>query len=161
MEGKKKKRCIIGIICLVILLIVILLCLRSCHNESPPDDTATTAEESKSLDFIPTDDSQDTISIPAASGMNMAAGQTTQTVDLYNPDENDCYFQISLYLSDDTLIYQSDLIEPSEHILDIELLQELDRGVYKNCKLSYNCFTLDDTLTPLNNAEVILDIYSK
>lgn len=161
MDKKKKKRCIIGIILLVILIVVILLCLRSCHNESPPEDTETTTEESKSLDFIPADESQDTISIPAVSGINMAAGQLEQTVDFYNPDENNCYFRISLYLSDDTLLYQSELLKPSEHILDITLNQELEKGIYQNCRLSYGCYTLDESMTPLNSGDVILEINAK
>lgn len=160
MDKKKRKRCIIGIILLVILIIVILLCLRSCHNESPPDDTNTT-EESKSLDFIPADESQNTISIPAVSGINMVAGQLEQTVDFYNPDENNCYFRISLYLSDDTLLYQSELLKPSEHILNITLNQELEKGIYKNCRLAYDCYTLDESMTPLNSGDVILEINAK
>lgn len=161
MEKKKKKRCIIGIILLVVLVIILLLCLRSCHNEPLPDDTEPTTEETKSLDFVPADSSQESITIPATTGLNMAAGQLKQSVDFYNPDENNCYFKISLYLSDDTQLYQSELIEPSEHILDITLNQELEKGIYQNCRLTYDCYTLDETMTPLNSGDVILEINAK
>lgn len=91
--------------------------------------------------------------------MNLKSGQLNQTVDFYNPAENNCYFQISLFLSDDTLIWKSDYIAPSEHITDITLHQELLKGLYPNCRLLYECYTLD-AKSPLNSGEMILEINS-
>lgn len=163
MDSKKKKRCIIGIILFVILVIVILLCLRSCHNESPPPDDTNTTEESelpKSLDFEALED-QEKITIPAVTGLNMTAGQLNQEVNFYNPDTNNCYFQLSLYLSDDTLLYQSDLLQPAESINEIKLSQELKRGIYSNCRLVFDCFTLDEAKEKLNSGTVIMEITAR
>ena len=55
------------------------------------------------------------ISIPGMNGIYLKANQTKQTVDFFNPEENQCYFIISLYLSDGTLIYKSDYIEPGDY----------------------------------------------
>ena len=94
------------------------------------------------------------------NGIYLKANQTKQTVDFFNPAENQCYFIISLYLSDGTLIYKSDYIEPGEKITDIELLQTLKKGVYKNCTLNYDCFTLTNK-SRLNGSTVKLEINSQ
>lgn len=89
----------------------------------------------------------------------MKSGQIQQTVDFYNPEQNACSFVLSLYLSDDTLIYQSDFLAPGEHIVEITLNQALQQGVYGKCRLVYECFTLDNKC-PLNTGEVVLEINS-
>ena len=89
----------------------------------------------------------------------MKSGQLQQSVDFYNPEQNACYFVLSLYLSDDTLIFQSDFLAPGEHISEIMLNQALQRGVYGKCRLVYECFTLDNKCA-LNTGEVILEINS-
>lgn len=99
------------------------------------------------------------IIIPGVNGINLKSNQLEQKVDFYNPDKNNCYFRITLYLSDDTLIWQSNLIEPSKHITEIKLNQALQRGLYRNCRLVYDCYTLDEK-SPLNGGQVKLEINS-
>lgn len=154
----KKKKGYIIIAVIVVILILIFLLFRSCNYSNPPNrDSPIT--ESKSLDFIPKDGKVDSIIIPAINGINLKSGQLQQKVDFYNPEGNPCYFQISLYLSDDTLLWQSEYIAPSENITDITLNQELKRGIYQNCRLVYDCFSLEDK-SKLNGGEVKLEINS-
>ena len=160
--GKRKRAVFVGIITFVI-IVIIILCLRCC-NKTAPDESANAPDSYVSttkpeLDFIPAADDESThsIQIPAMTGMSMRAGRLEQRVDFYNPKENSCYFVLSLYLSDGTLIYKSDMLAPSEHITDITLMQELQRGLYRNCRLVYNCYALDGK-TPLNGSSVVLDI---
>lgn len=158
MEQKKRKRW--AIICLIVIAVIIfILCLRGCQPETNSEPTIP--EESKSLDFIPATKSENTITIPAITGLNMVAGQLQQAVDFRNPDTNHCYFQISLYLSDDTLIYQSGYLAPSEQIQKITLNQELEKGLYLNCRMVFDCFTLDEEKSPLNSGEIIIEINSR
>ena len=49
------------------------------------------------------------------------------------------------------------MIAPTEHIKEITLLQELERGIYRNCRLVYNCYSLDNK-TQLNGSNVVLEI---
>lgn len=154
---KKNKKYIIIAAVTVILLLIFLL-LRSCNCSNHPNGDSSTTE-SKTLDFIPNNSKGDSIIIPAINGMNMKSEQLQQKVDFSNPEENTCYFQISLYLSDDTLLWQSEYIAPSENITDITLNQKLERGVYQNCRLVYDCFLLDDK-SKLNGGEVKLEINS-
>ena len=78
---------------------------------------------------------------------------------LPNPAENHCYFQVSLYLADDTLLWQSDLIKPGKTSAPITLSRPLDPGTYPGATLRYACFRLDREKTPLNGAETKLTLW--
>lgn len=148
------------IILSVLLVIAIIIILRSCNSIVPPNNEQST-ETSSTLDFTPYSEYKDkSISIPGVTGLNFKSGQLQQIVDFYNPENNSCYFVISLYLSDGTLIYQSDYLAPSEHINEINLTQKLQRGLYGNCRLLYNCYSLDSK-AKLNSGEVKLEINSQ
>ena len=156
MDKKIHKYTFVGV-CIIVIIVVVILSLRGCNGTTPNDNNNSSDTTSdKVLDFIPAEESK-SIKIPAVTGIYMRAGQRNQTVDFYNPKENTCYFVISLYLSDDTLIYISDMIAPAEHIKEIMLLQELKRGIYRNCRLVYNCYSLDNK-TQLNGSNVVLEI---
>lgn len=105
-QFKLDRKKYITIVVILVFLIILIFCLcRSCEK-SPSD---TTSEPEKTLEFIPADErDSDNITIPGITGLNMKSKQLNQTVDFYNPNSNLCNFKISLYLSDDTLIYQSD-----------------------------------------------------
>lgn len=156
---RKHKKTIISVLVVFSILMLILL-LRSCQQRMPSIEEPTST--TNSLDFIPASDREaDTITIPAVSGIYLKAGQLHQTVDfIHNPEKNKCYFQIQLLLSDNTLIWESDYIKPSESIKEIELLQTLERGIYKNCKLIFHCYSLDEK-KPLNGGQITLEINSK
>ncbi len=55
---------------------------------------------------------------------------------------------------------KSDYIKPNEHIDSITLNQKLQTGIYKNCKMVYNCYTLNTAKTPLNSGEFAIEINS-
>lgn len=154
----------IYILLLIAVILVLLLLLKCCNNKSntppPSGDTSQTTSTTKPLDFVPAVDApQNSITIPAVSGLNLKSGQLQQKVDFYNPKENQCYFVISIYLSDDTLIYKSDYLAPAETITEITLLQTLQKGTYRNCRMVYNCYTLDSKAT-LNSGDVKIEINS-
>ncbi len=156
----KKMLPIIVLSVLLIIAIIIIFLLRSCNSSIPPNNEQSTTTSS-TLDFKPYAEYRDkSISIPGMTGLDFKAGQLKQVVDFYNPENNPCYFVISLYLSDCTLIYQSDYLAPSEHINEINLKQTLQRGLYGNCRLLYNCYSLD-TKAKLNSGEVKLEINSQ
>lgn len=140
----------------VVIILVWLFYSCQSHKTNPADATTT---ESKSLDFTPYNNTEDTITIPGIDGLNLKAGQLQQQVDFYNSSQNKCYFQISLFLSDGTLMWKSCYIAPSEEISEITLYKELQRGLYKNCRLVYDCYSLNDK-SQLNSGEVKLEINS-
>ena len=157
MEHKQIKR--IVLVVLLAVVVVVILLLRSC-GDSPVIPSTDTDPTKGTLNFTPAGEQQNnTIKIPGMTGIVMQSGQLEQTVDFHNPKENACFFVLSLYLSDDTLIYQSDYLAPGERITEIVLNQTLQRGVYGKCRLVYQCFTLDNKYA-LNTGEVVLEINS-
>lgn len=157
MEHKLGKR--IAVIVLLAVVVVVILLLRSC-GDSPVIPPTGTDPTKGTLDFTPTGEQQrDTISLPGMTEITLQSGQLEQAVDFHNPKENACYFVLSLYLSDDTLIYQSGYLAPGERITEIKLNQPLQRGIYGKCRLVYECFTLDNK-SALNTGVVVLKINS-
>ncbi len=100
----------------------------------------------------------DTIDIPGFDVMNLKAGTTEQSVNLYNPEQNTCYFQMSLLLPDGTQLWKSGLVEPGKAVYEITLNQTLEAGEYENATLKYECFAMDEEQTPLNGSEIKLTL---
>ena len=110
------------------------------------------------------------IAIPGYESLTFTAGKKKQSVDFYNPDENTCYFRISLVLKgetdtangeegnagEETVLWTSDFIEPGEHVKSIKLSKELENGEY-TATLKYECFSLKDK-TPLNGSNIELTL---
>ena len=107
----------------------------------------------------PAEDGPAQIAIPGYEALTLQAGARKQSLRLPNPEENDCYFQISLYLADDTLLWQSDLIKPGKTSAPITLSRPLDPGTYPEATLRYACFRLDREKTPLHGAETKLTLW--
>lgn len=101
---------------------------------------------------------EEQIQIPGYDLIRFRAGVLEQKVNMHNPEDNNCYFKLSLYLPDDTLIWQSELLEPGKAFYDIRLNQKLEAGEYNNAHLKYECFTYDEKQTPLNGADIKLTI---
>ena len=101
------------------------------------------------------------ISIPGYEMLELKANTREQTLCMPNPPQNCCYFQLTLYLSDGTLIWQSELIEPGSNSKPMVLLHSLSKGMYYNAILKYSCYSMDGTLTPLNGAETKLTLKVK
>ena len=105
-----------------------------------------------------TEDGQAGIAIPGYKSIVLAAGDTRQSVNLYNPEVNDCYFVMSLLLPDGTQIWRSKMIAPGKGLYEITLDQAVLAGTYENSTLKYECYKMDDDLTPLNGSEVRLTL---
>lgn len=96
----------------------------------------------------------DTIDIPGFDRINFKADTKEQSVNLYNPEQNSCYFKMSILLSDGTKLWESKLIEPGKAVYNLTLNQGMSVGEYKDCTLKYECFAMDDKQTPLNGSEI-------
>ena len=100
----------------------------------------------------------DAIDIPGFDAINLKAGTTKQSVNLYNPEQNTCYFKMSLILADGTVLWESDLVAPGKAIYDLTLKEALDAGEYADTVLKYECFAMDEEQTPLNGSEIKLTL---
>ena len=146
---------------LAVFLMIILICsLSGCSGKVEQK----TEKEYSNIEMNPN------ISIPGYESLDFKTGKTKQSVDFYNPDENTCFFRISLVIKDETdtangeegnageetVLWTSDMIEPGEHVKSIKFDKELESGEYAAI-LKYECFSLKDK-TPLNGSNVELTL---
>lgn len=137
--------------CLIALLVVaVLLHFKETPGISAPEDTATTPTVEKN---------PDSIAIPGYEMLELKAGSKEQSLCFPNPEQNVCYFQISLFLEDGTLLWQSELIEPGKTSKPIVLTESLSKGTYPKAVLRYACYRMDEDLTPLNGAETKVTLW--
>ena len=105
-------------------------------------------------DLEDTSGGQQGIKIPGYGDITVNSGDTTWQITLLNPEGNECYFQYAVTIDDsDTPIYTSDLIEPGKAITEFEVPEPLEAGDYE-IHLNISAFTMDDSLTDLNGADV-------
>lgn len=108
-----------------------------------------------------TEDGQKGIALPGYKSISLKANQKEQSVNLYNPEVNDCYFVMSLILPDGTQIWQSKMVAPGKGLYQITLNQEIAAGTYENSILKYDCYKQNDELTKLNGGEVRISLEVK
>lgn len=99
--------------------------------------------------------SDETISIPCFESLAFQANQTTQKVNLYNPENNKCYFVITMIVGEDT-VFKSEMIAPNTGFYEIELSKELAAGEYSGMVI-YECFSIAD-LSPMNGGSFHFDL---
>lgn len=97
------------------------------------------------------------ISIPGFETWTIDAGETKVSTNFYNPEQNDCYFVISVII-DETgeTIYESKYLKPGQHLYEVELLRALEAGKYQ-ATLHYSTYSMTD-LTPMNGADVPFEL---
>ena len=75
---------------------------------------------------------------------------------LYNPENNACYFRISLLLDGEAL-WRSDLLAPGQTAPQQTLSRALAAGEY-SAVLKYECFADEAETEPLNGSEISLTL---
>ena len=164
---KRRKKYDIRIILLsallvVALVVILILCLKSCNGNTPDTPSDSTPTVIGGGDPIPEEQSKEkdtgNIHLPAYGSLTFKAGTKEQTVVLQNPGENSCLIRISLILENGTTIYTSELVKPGYYTKPITLVAPMERGIYRNVTLKYECFTDDEAHKPLNGATSKLDI---
>lgn len=136
--------------CLIVLLILAVWLHIKDTSDITENTTAPTIEKNP-----------DSIAVPGYEMLELKANSKTQTLCLPNPEQNMCYFQISLYLEDGTLLWKSELIEPGKTSEPIVLAERLSKGTYPKAVLRYACYRMDEDLTPLNGAETKVTLWVK
>ena len=103
----------------------------------------------------------DTIDLPGYDWIPIKAGTLEQEQTFSNPPQNFCWIKVSLKLEDGTLLWASELIAPGESSAPVILSQTLEPGEYQNAILKYECFRMDEALSPLNGGEIHLTLKVK
>ena len=139
---------------IALLIICLVLIFVKCeHDESQtnitPDDSAVHWEGEQDLSK-PIVNDKPAIAIPGIKELVFSAGTKTQQVNFYNPEENNCYFKMGLYVDGD-LMWESGNVAPGDGYYTIELNKSLPAGERVGL-LHIRCFKQDGT--ELNSAQV-------
>ena len=95
----------------------------------------------------------DSIALPGYEWIPLTSGKLEQEQTFPNPPQNFCWIRVSLLLEDGAPLWISELIAPGESSEPVVLTEPLEPGEYKNAVLKYECFRMDDALSPLNGGE--------
>lgn len=138
---------------IVLLIIVGVVLARRPQGTGPVTNITPEFEQEQTRETTGASQSKG-IKIPGYSIIPIAADSTDVEIDLYNPEENDVYFQISFYLSDSKeLLFESKLLKPGQHLYTISLNRPLPEGEYP-ITIQYSTFSTDGSFTPKNGAVV-------
>lgn len=157
------------IVLLIVILVILLLLFHSCSNGDKPKGQITVPDAFHgSIESIQENgnevtaiNSYGTIAIPGYEVLTLKSNQKKQNISFNNPEQNKCYFVISLYLSDGTLLWKSDYVKPGTVSKAVVLSQILSKGSYKDCVLRYECFAYDNSKKQLNGAETKVTLIVK
>lgn len=112
------------------------------------DQSITTTEETET----------GKITIPGFEALTIKAGETKAKAHIYNPESNECYFEVSIILKDSGReIYKSKLIKPGQNLYEIKLNKAMSKGSY-NAVLHYSTYTMDGNYAPLNGANIPFEL---
>lgn len=153
------RRVIIAACCAVLLLFVCIFSALAASQEVPQESRPTLDNNAVTWTDTPStiDGVEDGIRIPGYKSITVDANTRTVSVNFQNPQENNCYFQISLVLLDtDEVLYRSDLIAPGKGIREITMERALEPGTY-SASVVYEVKDADG-VTPLNGAEVEIEL---
>lgn len=142
-------------VALAILVVVLCILLLQKCGGAPIIPGETTVPETTVIK------NEGTISIPGYELLELQSDSKQQALCLPNPPQNNCYFQITLYLEDGTMLWQSELIEPGETSQPLVLSRELKKGYYPGAFLRFACYRMDEDRTPLNGAETKVTLWVK
>ena len=160
MNEKKKKVSPLTMILCILLVVAVLVIVKLSSAPPPPEDNIPTVigggEPIPEAQNVPKDVGN--THLPAYGELIFKAGTKEQEIVLQNPGENSCLIRISLVLQDGTTIYQSELVKPGYYTKPITLIAPMERGIYRDVTMKYECFTDDEAQTPLNGATTKLDI---
>lgn len=157
---KQTKKIFVILLTVIILLAAVIILLLTVFRKEHGDERNTAGivisdeAEEWNKELEDTSDGQDGIKIPGYGELTVYSGDTVWEITLLNPEGNDCYFKYAITIDDsETPVYESDLIEPGKAITEFEVSEPLETGEYE-IHLNISAFTMDESLTALNGADV-------
>lgn len=128
----------------------------ACSGQCRPTEAETAAAADRPTAQQTEPSEPDSISIPGFDFLSLQAGTQEQSMPLYNPENNACYFRISLLLDGEAL-WRSDLLAPGQTAPQQTLSRALAAGEY-SAVLKYECFADEAETAPLNGSEISLTL---
>lgn len=157
-----KKSFTLNVILSFLLLVAVAVIVVLVWNRRPVETPNETSNETTiSEQSEPVEKLTDSINIPGYVLLTFNEGELTQNFAVPNPEENTCFFKISLVLSDGTVLWTSDMVAPGENSGNIVLSKTMEKGDYPDAILKFECFTDEAGTQALNGAETNLTIRVK
>lgn len=156
-KRKANSKDILLILLAVVTVASLVVAIWAVSTRNSPAKNPLLQEETKE----PVEKLTDSIDLPGYEWIPLASGKLEQEQTFPNPPQNFCWIRVSLLLEDGTNLWTSELIAPGESSAPVVLSQALEPGEYKNAILKYECFRMDDDLSPLNGGEVKLTLKVK
>ena len=148
---------------IIAVLLVILLAgagmLLGQKNSGPVTNTDSTAKQDFEFEEEQTQKTEEAaeapgIEIPGYSIIPIKANTTDVEIDLYNPEGNNVYFQLTFRLKEtNEQLFESKLLKPGQHLYNITLEKGLPAGDHA-VTIQYSTFSTDGEYTPKNGATV-------
>ena len=139
---KDNKKKYIFLLALLTIAISVRVCLYIFGSRTDTQPVSSGIRWDGNNIAVARDKNEKYIAIPCFTDLSFRANQTAQKVNIYNPKENECIMNLSIVLSDETVIWESDNTLPGYGFHDIELTKPLSSGVYE-ARLITRCFTMD------------------
>ena len=163
-EGEKtegnsaKKSSVLIVILSFLLMVAVAFIIVLLWNQRPVEisNETTISEQSKPVEKL-----TDSINIPGYVLLTFNEGELTQDFTVPNPEENTCFFRISLVLNDGTVLWTSDMVAPGESSDNVVLSKAMEKGDYPDAMLKFECFADEAGTQALNGAETNLTIRVK
>ena len=155
MEDNRKKKIPLLTIMLLVLLVVAAGVITALLLRKP--EVVTVGPKIETDESRPVEKNEHSIALPGYGSLTLKADATEQNVNIPNPMENTCLVRISLILSDGTVLWVSEDVQPGYYSTPIVLSEPLKAGEY-SAKLKYECFTDDGNHSALNGAESALTL---
>jgi len=158
-QSSKSRVVIIAVAIVFIILAIAAVFLLKGNNDAGGGYRPTLPEiQLNGDDGFVENTAQQGIELPATNGLVFDGGTTTQSVNFYNPEKNQCVVTVALYLADGTLLYESDYLRPSDIVQTIEISRELKVGLYKGALMVYNCYSMTEPYVPVSRCEFPIEI---
>lgn len=94
---------------------------------------------------------------PGFEKIKLTARQKKQSVHFYNPNWNQCYFEITILLPKGEELFHSGLLAPGEEITEIQINYPLEPGNYPNSIIEYSCYELG-SMFPFRGAGIVTEL---
>jgi hypothetical protein len=157
MQKDTTKKSIFSLLLKVTLFIVIVAGTILAINYFTDKNTRNTVDDLLGLDPNATTEKEQEveenskgIAIPGFEKLVFQSNNLTQEVSFENPEQNEVYFIISLFIDDES-VYESQLIEPGKGIYSIEIPTSYAAGEYTG-KLSYETRSMSNSNEKKNGA---------
>lgn len=145
-KKNEKEYLFLIIITSIILIAILLLSTRSC---SKGEMKYSGVKWNGNQQVLTHSCEQKYIAVQGIMDMHFTANTLEQTVNFYNPKENECLMSIKIVADGHGTIFEKENIQPDYGLYAIRLNQELDAGIYNANVIM--AFTTLDGQTKLNS----------